>query len=443
MDTNRLTALGIIRDIIINGMKTKTAMAAIDSSRKEIDRAFIMELTYGCVRYKLYLEWIIRHFLREFERTESYTILNLMMAIYQILFMRVPDWAAVNEAVEIEKNRKGIPSLVNGVLRNYIKTKESLALPSLSKNPTRHISLLTSHPEWLISRWAKRFRTPELIAFAKSNNKIPPLAVRVNTLMCNKREISSTLRERNIDHVDSKYCPEGIVLKSTSYQSVSDLLGILFIQDEASQLVSYLLGAREGDIILDACAAPGGKSTHIAQLTRNRSRIFALDSNGYRLEKLAENIRTFGSFAVNLVESDVLSYNPDHVYNRILLDAPCSALGVIRRNPDVKYRHEPADLKQLGERQLRMLLHVSGLLGECGTLVYSVCSTEPEETLDVIKQFLNIRKEFYIINDINDIELENSYKENVSQLFTKEGYLITYPHIHDMDGFFAVRLTNK
>jgi len=442
MDNNRFTALQIIHNILIKGMKTKEAMSSIDSSSRKIDRAFVMELAYGCVRYRIYLEWITMNFLKDFSRTKPYTVLNIMMAIYQILFMRVPDWAAVDESVEIEKKNKGIPSLVNGVLRNYIKTKDSLKLPSLNKNPVKHIALLTSHPEWLVLKWAKRFKKDDLLAFTESNNDIPPLTLRVNTILSDKTTVKENFLERNILYEDSAYCPDGIILKDASYHMISDMLGSIFIQDEASQLVSYLLGADSGNIILDACAAPGGKSTHIAQLTGNRAKIISIDSEKPRLDKLAENIKTFGCFSIEPIISDIISHNHEHSYDRILLDAPCSALGVIRRNPDVKYRHGPADLKRLGEKQLKMLLHVSGLLAKGGTMVYSVCSNEPEETTDVIKEFLNIKKEFYIINDINDVELESSYKKKINQLFDKEGYFVTYPHIHKMDGFFAVRLRN-
>ncbi|MEE9523878.1 MAG: 16S rRNA (cytosine(967)-C(5))-methyltransferase RsmB [Thermodesulfovibrionales bacterium] len=444
MDINRYNALNILIEILINGKKTKDAMSHIDASgAREIDRAFVMELVYGCVRYKLLLEWTLRKFLKDFSGTKKNTVLNLMMAVYQVKQMRVPDFAAVNEAVDIEKKMKGIPSLVNAVLRKFIKNKENLKLPSLSEKPALHISLATSHPEWLVRKWSKRLKTDDLLKFAIANNEIPPLSIRINSLLSNVHEIKEIMNNRDIHFAISQYCPVGMILKDTSIHSIADILGPVFVQDEASQVISYLLDPKPEEYILDACAAPGGKSTHIAQITKNRSRIVAVDNSIERLTVLKENIRTSGASSIEPVESDILEFTSDKHFDRILLDAPCSALGVIRRNPDVKYRHTEADFKRLNERQLHMLLHVSELLKTHGILIYSVCSTEPEETVDVIKEFLNIKRDFYIINNLDDIDIGKTYKENIGWLLTEEGYLLTYPHIHNMDGFFAVRLGRK
>jgi 16S rRNA (cytosine967-C5)-methyltransferase len=444
MDINRYNALIILKDIVIKGKKTKDAMSRIDTSgAREIDRAFVMELVYGCVRYRLLLEWMVRTFLKDFSKTKKNTILNLILAVYQIRYMRVPDFAAVNEAVNIEKKMKGIPSLVNAVLRKFIASKDAIKLPSLSGNPHLHISVATSHPEWLIRKWSNRFRTDDLIRFAESNNEVPPLTIRINTLLSRSEDIKEIMRNKGISFTMSRYCPDGMLLTDTTLHSITDILGRVVIQDEASQIISYLLNPRHKEHILDACAAPGGKSTHIAHITGNESHIVAVENNGERLKVLQNNIKITGAHSINTIDSDILEFESDVLFDRILLDAPCSALGVIRRNPDVKYRHTEADFKRLHERQLDMLLHVSNLLKEQGTMVYSVCSTEPEETVDVIKEFLNIKRDFYIINNLNDVDIGKAYKDCIKRLLTEEGFLLTYPHIHKMDGFFAVRLRRQ
>ncbi len=444
MDINRYNALNILNEILINGKKTKDAMSHIDASgAREIDRAFVMELVYGCIRYKLLLEWILGKFLKDFSGTKKNTVLNLMIAVYQIRYMRVPDFASVNEAVNIEKKMKGIPSLVNAVLRKFIKSKDNLKIPSLSENPALHISLATSHPEWLVRKWSKRLRADDLLRFAMANNEIPPLSIRINSLLSSVHKVEKIMNDRGIHFEMSRHCPEGMILKDTSIHSIADILGSVFVQDEASQVISYLLDPKPEEFILDASAAPGGKSTHIAQITKNRSRIVAVENSIERLKVLKENIRTSGASSVEPVESDIFKFTSDTRFDRILLDAPCSALGVIRRNPDVKYRHTDADFERLHERQLNMLLHVSELLKKQGILVYSVCSTEPEETVDVIKEFLNIKRDFYIISNLDDIDIGKTYKENIGRLLTEEGYLLTYPHIHNMDGFFAIKLGRK
>ncbi|GBD99846.1 ribosomal RNA small subunit methyltransferase B [bacterium BMS3Abin07] len=441
MDKNRLNALNIIYSIFNGGLKTKEAMSkVISDDMKYQDRSFIMELVYGCVRNKIYLEWILRHYLRDFSHTDKHTLYNLMMALYQITHMRIPEWAAVNEAVEIEKERKGVPSLVNGVLRRYLKNANGLKLPGLSEDPVKHIAINTSHPEWLIKKWARRFSMDEVIALAEANNKIPPLTLRVNTLKCSLPEVTDILKKRGIQFELSAYSPDGINLTNTPLYPVSDLIGNVFLQDEASQLISYLLDPLPNQVILDACAAPGGKATHIAQISGNKSSIEAIEINSKRLKDLEDNIRNLGTVAVKPVLGDILLFKPGHKFDRILLDAPCSALGVIRRNPDVKYRHNRTSIKKLAKRQLAMLRHVSGLLKKNGVLVYSVCSTEPEETVEIVKEFLNINGDFYIINNSEFME---RFKLSISRLINDAGHFFTYPHIHNMDGFFAVRLSRR
>jgi 16S rRNA (cytosine967-C5)-methyltransferase len=233
------------------------------------------------------------------------------------------------------------------------------------------------------------------------------------------------------------------VLRNTPFSAIADLRGKVFVQDEAAQVIGYLLDPREGNAILDACAAPGGKATHIAQITRNGSAITAVEEDEKRLKLLNDNIRSSGAHSVSAVRLDILDYRSVTPFDRILLDAPCSALGVIRRNPDVKYRHSPEALRKFGIKQLEILNHVSSLLKRGGTMVYSVCSTEPEETRDVIAGFLNNKKDFYIIDTILDVTLPEPFTRNLQELFNEEGFMITYPHVHHVDGFFAVRLGRK
>ncbi|MGW8273340.1 MAG: RsmB/NOP family class I SAM-dependent RNA methyltransferase, partial [Thermodesulfovibrionales bacterium] len=337
----------------------------------------------------------------------------------------------------------GMPGLVNGVLRSYHRRQRALTIPSFTQHPLVHISIETSHPLWLVEKWAKRFSLPEVLAIAEANNRIPPLSVRVNTLLSSAEEVSKALTDSNIRYTLSKYSPEGIVLHDAHYPAISHLGGKIYVQDEAAQLIGHLVNPQQGDVILDACAAPGGKSTHLAQLTGNRARIIALDPDPVRLRLLRENVRAQNAQCVEICEADVGTYSTETTFDRILVDAPCSALGVIRRNPDIKFRHSPQAIVDFGQKQLRILTESARLLRSGGLLVYSVCTTEPEETVHVVERFLHNNRDFYIINVVRDISLSESFRSTFRGLMNSEGYFFTYPHTHSTDGFFAVRLGKR
>lgn len=408
-----------------------------------LDRAFVMELVYGCIRHRILLEWLIGKLVRDTKNLPQTTTVSLMLGLYQIRFTRVPAWAAIHETVEIEKAGAGISRLVNGVLRSYQRRQEQLAPPSFSQHPLQHISIATSHPLWLVEKWARRFPLPEVLAMANANNEIPPLSVRVNTLLSSVQTVTSALKGRNIPYTMSRFSPDGIVLQGTPYSAIADLRGEIYVQDEAAQIISHLLDPHEGDLILDACAAPGGKSTHLAQLTRNHARIIALDPDPARIRILKENVRVQHAHSIEVIEGDVSALGTQETFSRVLVDAPCSALGIARRNPDVKFRHSPETIVDLGRKQLRILADSSRVLKRGGLMVYSVCTTEPEETVDVVERFLHNNREFYIINVVRDISLPEPFRHTLEGLMEREGYFFTYPHRHSTDGFFAVRLGKK
>lgn len=400
------------------------------------DRAFMMEIVYGVLRHSITIDWFLSSLLRKPSALSSRTINNLKASAYQILYMRVPEWAAVNEAVEMEKD-KGKPAVVNAVLRNMLRNIDQIRtrLKSLSegKGP-KYISLVTSHPQWLIRRYMERFGEKEAVELAEANNRIPPLTLRVNTLRTKRPHVINRLNEADIQGVPTTYSPDGIKLNGFRiYKELSSFKGDVIAQDEASQLITYLLDPQPGERILDASAAPGGKTTHIAQLMLDNGEITAVDRDEERLKRLSDNVLTLGLSSIKIVHADIADYTPEYRFDRILLDAPCSALGVIRRNPDVKYKHNEKDLIAFKTRQLSMLRKVSGLLKSGGILVYSVCSTEPEEGEDVIKEFLKDSEDFYIIET----------SPHPVREFMRDGFLRTYPHRDDMDGFFGVRLGRK
>ncbi len=438
MPAVRLLAVTCLIDILDKAAKPKQTLDAVPAVADERDRALLREIVYGVTRYRDTLDWVLGHFLKQPSRLGPFTLNNLRAAVYQIFFMRVPDWAAVNEAVEAEKNRDsgaaGKPGLVNGVLRNIIRQRDHLGFPFKIKDPVSSITVNTSHPRWLVRRWVSRFGVDEASALAGANNAIAPLTIRVNTLKTTRDELIRRLSERGIAATAASYSPDGILLSDVrSYDAISFLRGFFIVQDEASQLVSFLLSPARGERVLDACAAPGGKTTHLAQIMGDSGEIVAVEADARRIPRLTDNITALGISSVRVVHADITETRDPGSFDRILVDAPCSAFGVIRRNPDIKYRRQEEDLKAFASKQSDILKAASRLLRPGGTMVYSVCSTEPEEGEEVVSGFLKTEREFRII-DTEALFLKN---------FTGGGFFRTYPHRHAMDGFFGVKLCRK
>lgn len=436
--TTRALALAALRKIWEQGKKPKGAIEELSGSLDKRERSFLMELVYGVLRYRDTLDWALHEFVRKPSGLNLDTRNNLRLAAYQILFLRVQDWAAVNEAVELEKD-KGRPEVVNGVLRSLLRkpAAERLNLGSVErKGAVPYIALLTSHPAWLIKRWVNRFGEAGARELAEANNRIPLLTLRVNTLRSTREHLLERLSSMGIAGETTQFSPDGIRLKDFPViRELSSLKDSFMVQDEAAQLITHLLEPKAGERILDACASPGGKTTHIAQIMEDRGEILALEIDGKRMLQLKENVSNLNMKSVTLLHLDFLEFNKgrERSFDKIMLDAPCSALGVIRRNPDIKYRRAPEDLKEFMHAQLAMLRAAAKMLKPGGSIVYSVCSTEPEEGEEVIKEFLKDSEDFYIIDTTLPF-LKN---------FMKEGLFRTYPHIHDMDGFFGVKLCKR
>ncbi len=429
--------------ILGKSKKPRDILERVPADIDKRDRSLLTEIVYGVIRYRDYLDWIIRHFLKNPSNLSQHTINNLRTSIYQIKYMRIPEWAVVNEAVNTEKLLKGKPGLVNAVLRNFLRHKDNI-VPS-EDNKLEYISITTSHPKWLIKRWLNRFGYQETISLAEKNNEIPPFVIRL-TRESERNFAFAKLKEKGLNLHKTNYSPDGLIVDNIkTFHELSELLKGFryFVQDEASQLITYILNPKEGEWILDACAAPGGKTTHIAELTNDNINIIALEYEKKRIKKIYENIKRLGLKSIQVIHGDVLEldkilssqFGKPILFDKILLDAPCSSLGVIRKNPDIKYKHTEAALLHFKNKQLKMINAVSKFLRKGGILVYSVCSTEKEEGEDVIKEFLQKNHNFCIIK--GDFDFLSPF-----EVIDEEGNLFyrTFPHRHNMDGFFGVRL---
>jgi len=303
------------------------------------------------------------------------------------------------------------------------------------------MSVSKSFPEWMIKRWIKLLGKNRTIELCDAINEIPPITIRVNTLKTNRPELINSMEPdvRNIRPTDLS--PLGVSFSNPEkniHEMEAFKKGWFHVQDEAAQIVAMLLDPKPGNTVLDACAGLGGKTGHIGQLMRNSGEITALDIDNQKLNRLNREMERLGITNITTVKDDIgnllLLKNYSGHFDRILLDAPCSNMGVLRRNPDVKWKLREKNLIPYGKRQLLFLDNLANLLKLSGIMVYAVCSNEPEENEEVIKEFLIKRPDFGI--DHNVLYLPDS----VGKLLNGSGFIKTYPHINNVDGFFSVRL---
>jgi 16S rRNA (cytosine967-C5)-methyltransferase len=407
-----------------------------------LDRAFLTELTYGVIRWREKLDWAIRHFSKiPFEKIESDTLNILRLGLYQILFLsRTPASAAVNESVELAKGLrgKGGAGFVNAILRSTIRQKNEIPYPQINEEPALHLSVVQSHPLWLVRRWEKEMGVEEALRICMFNNGIPPLMLRTNTLKINRKDLIEKLGEKQLKPVPTTYSEEGIVLRDPPPASELPFMkeGLYIIQDEASQLVASILDPKPGERVLDACAAPGGKTTHIAQRMENRGEICALDLSKPKLALITESCRRLGIRIVKTIRGNAakpLPISQGLKYDRILADVPCSGFGTLRRNPDLKWRRGEKDIKRLSELQLSILSNTSAYLRKGGVLVYSTCTVFREENEDVVEKFLEGHPEF-------ELDQMDKFLLEKFQSFIQNGYFKTFPPRDEMDGFFVARM---
>lgn len=433
---SRACAVHALTGVFRRREKPKDALETLfQGIRDRRDRALVSELVYGVLRYRDYLDWELRHYLREPERLPPDTVNNLRTALYQIRFMRTPHWAAVHEAVAGEKRRHGKASLVNAVLRNILRHAGEVPAPSRDDS-VQYLSVVTSHPRWLVERWTVRFGLAEAEQALRANNERAPLALRCWNGHERKAALHA-LQQGGVHARATGFSPVGILIDDPlTYHELSRHMPTPFvIQDEAAQLVPYLLDPQPRERILDGCAAPGGKSTHIAQLMGDSGEVYAVESDSRRTLQIEENISRLGLRSVQVVHGDVRALPGAGIFDRILIDAPCSALGIVRRNPDVKYRHASDDILRFQSGQISILSSVSARLKPGGDLVYSVCSTEPEEGEEVVLSFLQSHPDFSIIG--GDFDFLKPFETTAG-----DGLCVyrTYPHRHGMDGFFFARM---
>ncbi len=455
-DIARESALNLLHQLDRKQLTLDTVMNDFTAAASRLDKrdmALVQALVYGVVRWRLHLDHIIAHFSKTPLEQISPEILNVLrMGVFQLKFMdKIPESAAVNTSVELAKygeaGKKKTPvwvvKYVNGMLRNVARNLANVPFPDENSNKTLSIAVRHSFPTWLVQRWLNRFGDEETHRLCEKLNRIPEITVRTNTLKTDRTSLAQSLSPFAKDVNDCVYAPFGISFNRPSIPI--HLLepfreGWFQVQDEGAQLVSEILDPQPSERILDACAGLGGKTGHLAQLMTNRGEIIAVDHDEKKLRALDLDMRRLGvtivkTAIVNLDES--LATESLGLFDRVLVDAPCSGMGVLRRNPDGKWNMTKKNLNRFSKRQVRFLSAVSGLLKPGGILVYAVCSTEPEENEGVIESFLHRHPDFAVERT------SPPRNEKIESLRNAKGHYVSFPHIHNMDGFFITRLKRQ
>ncbi|MEO5345356.1 MAG: 16S rRNA (cytosine(967)-C(5))-methyltransferase RsmB, partial [Magnetococcus sp. YQC-9] len=401
------------------------------------DRHFALEIAAGTLRQLSLLDALLNACLdRPLAHNKHFTRAVLRTALYQARFLRVPARAAIHEAVELIKHSpdRALAGFVNAVLRAALRIEPETVLATIA-DPVTRLAVRYAHPAWLTARWYTYLGEAATEARLAANQQPGPLVLRAHTLTTDRERLLAALDGRGTPH---PHAPDGIVLREAD--AIEALPGYgqgwFAVQDGAAQWPARLLDPRPGETILDACAAPGGKSAHLAALTGDQARIVALDNHAGRLKTLQENLERLNIHGVEVVEGDAANATQlnGRLFDKILADLPCSGTGVIRRHPEIKWRRRPEDPAGMAEVQKAILENLAERLRPGGLLVYAVCSLEPEEGIEQILAFLADHPEWQ-----REPILATTPHLPASAL-TEEGDLRFEPALHDMDGFFIARL---
>ena len=409
---------------------------ALEHARLEArDAALCTELVYGTLRWRRHLDWRLGpHLNRPLDKLDPWVRSLLRLTAYQLFFLdRVPRWAAVDEAVSLAKlksKRPGPPEFVNAVLRALTRATAAPPLPAL---PTEAVAVRCSFPDWIAARWIARYGPEEAEALMLASNERPPTTIRVNTLRITRDALAARLRDEELASTrPTAFAPEGLTVERGAVGRWSAFTeGWCTVQDAASMLVARLLDPQPGEVVADACAAPGTKATHMAELMRNRGRIIAMDPQAARLKLVG---RATSRLGINIIEAHMGSASSQvgrwrAKCDRALVDAPCSNLGVLRRNPDVKWRRTEEDLRRLQDKQKTILAAAAAMVKPGGRLVYATCSLEPDENEAVVSSLPGLGTHWQV-----------DPPAGFPVALDAAGYLRLFPHVQGTDGFTAIRL---
>ncbi|EKE03270.1 MAG: hypothetical protein ACD_20C00225G0014 [uncultured bacterium] len=414
-------------------------------STKVLFPSELTNLVSGVVKHKLTLDFFIQNISAKKLNDLSYQVKNsLRLAVYELEYLHAPDYAVLNSYVELVKQYdKKSGAFVNAVLRNFIRKRSEIHFPDAKDNPVYAFSVKYSHPEWMIERWIHNYGIEDTRKICKYNNLAPKLVIRVNTLKISKEKLIDFFIHNNVSFFDDRIVDECMIVHHhNSVKSIPGFEeGFWTVQSESSSLVSIVLDPQENGKVLDLCAAPGGKTTHIAALMNDTGEITAVDINPKRLEKVQNNCLRLGVKSVKIKAADATKYQSDKKYDRILIDAPCSNTGVLIKRIDARWKKSPEDIQNLAILQLEILNNAAKLVKSGGIIVYSTCSIEPEENQQVIEKFLENNRDFQADKIMPYLPWKCETNENpLCSSEEDKGYFQILQSRQNIDGFFIARL---
>jgi len=435
----RVERAGAFADLLLHALLARSGLSAVD-------RAFATELVHGTLRWRGRLDFLLTHVLdREIAKLEPLVANALRLAAYQIAMgSRVPPGIAVDESVRCVRaaGAERATGFVNAVLRRLAAVHAQIAFPSLESDPLGHLTHALSLPAWLAERWLDLLGPQQAAALAEAGNQSPPLVVRANRLRTTRDALLAELRERFPDAAPGALASDAIVLGRRGNPALEPafLAGRFSVQDEASQLVVALLDPQPGERVLDVCAAPGGKATAIAERVGPQGEVVALDRHARRLDLVSRQARRLGLENLRTLARDATRPLADLAaargFDRVLVDAPCSGLGTLRRNPDARWRIAPGEPARLAVVQRAILRQAAETLVPGGVLVYSTCTLVPEENEESVRALLADRPQLALAS-------ADAGPAEARPWLGADGFLRTWPHRHDADGFFAARLVRR
>ncbi|OGO77435.1 MAG: 16S rRNA (cytosine(967)-C(5))-methyltransferase [Clostridiales bacterium GWB2_37_7] len=442
----REAAIVVINKVLREKAYSNIALKQLleQSSLSRVDKALVTEIVNGTLKNLIKLDYIASQFVKMNKKLDNHIEDILRTGIYQIMYLnRIPDSAVCNESSNLARkySNEGAVKFVNGVLRNVSRSKENIQFPDKNKQPVLYLSVVDSHPEWIVEKWLSDFGFEFTEQLLNANNQVPSFTIRVNQLKTNKEKLAKILEQEGIEYCDGIYNKEALYIKGTSAieSKPSFQQGYYQIQDESSMLAGHVLNPEPGDLIIDICSAPGGKATHAAELMDNKGKIIARDVFEHKLQLIQQSCKRLG---ITIVETEIfnakeLDYKLVGKADKVLLDAPCSGLGVLRRKPDLKWKKAPDNFEELARLQQQIISKAAEYVKPQGVLLYSTCTINKSENINVVEAFLKSREDFYL-EDISQLlpkHLESSTKD--------KGYVEIYPNIHGIDGFFIARLRRR
>jgi 16S rRNA (cytosine967-C5)-methyltransferase len=409
-------------------------LARSDPDRRE--RALATQIVSGTIKWRNRLDHIVKQLSRK-RRVVSPVVLNVLrLSLYQLLFLdRVPDYGATNEGVKLVKKYGDAhqAAYVNAILRRYIREKDGIEFPSLEEDPVKHISVVYSHPAWLIRRWLKRWTVEEVIGLAEADNRVPAIGLRANRLRTSLEDLMKALASEGIEIVSSGFCgTDHVYVRGASPVDRLDVhrAGLVQVQDASSTLVGIVLSPEEGSRVVDMCSAPGGKTTHLYEIMNGAGTLVANDISLDRLADVRRNAERLGHSGMLYAVSDARR-GAFREADFVLVDAPCTGLGVLARRWDLRWTKRESDIARMASYQREILKGAIEIVKRGGVVVYSTCSVEPDENEKVVEQ---------VIAGRSDVRLADISRFAPRAVVYKEGMMQTLPHRDDVDGIFAARL---